>query len=216
MMREAEVFLFRHGETDWNVQGRFQGATDIPLNSNGIRQAEALRTFFAQHPPDLLLTSDLGRARETARIAMGEKLPTLVLPGIRETNLGAAEGMTRDQVIQTIGDHAWEKWYTLGHIELDFRFPGGESKRDHIRRIVGSLQGALDLQLAQWQGLAPPRIAVSTHGGVLRRFAHYLFPEITKPVMISNCVVYRAKYRRSAKWEFGLEPVFDPAALLKG
>ena len=210
MMREAEVFLFRHGETDWNIQGRFQGATDIPLNACGVQQAESLRTFFAQVPQDLLLTSDLGRARQTARIALGPQIPTLILPGIRETNLGQAEGMTRDEVLRKMGDQAWEKWYTLGHVELDFRFPGGESKREHIRRIVGSLQGALDLQLANWQGLCPPRIAVSTHGGVLRRFAHYLFPEITTPVPILNCVVFRAKYRRTAHWDMNLEPVFAP------
>src|SRR6476620_10426443 len=88
------LFLFRHVETDWNREGRLQGHTDTPLNATGLAQAEALAETLRPHRLDAVVSSDLMRAWTTARIvaeALG--LPLMADPGLRETKVGAAEGL---------------------------------------------------------------------------------------------------------------------------
>src|SRR5437764_2337856 len=90
---ERILFLFRHGETDWNREGRLQGHTDTLLNATGLAQAEALSETLRQHRLDAVLSSDLLRASTTGRIvadALG--VPLFTDAGLRETNVGAAEG----------------------------------------------------------------------------------------------------------------------------
>ena len=85
----------RHGETDWNRQGRFQGIQDIPLNEEGRRQARRLAEAWAEGG-DLVLSSPLGRARETAEIlaaSMGLKVAALD-PRLVERDYGAGAGLT--------------------------------------------------------------------------------------------------------------------------
>jgi len=62
------LFLFRHGETDWNREGRMQGQTDTPLNATGLAQAEALAHRLRAHQLDAIVSSDLSRALTTAQI----------------------------------------------------------------------------------------------------------------------------------------------------
>jgi hypothetical protein len=88
------LFVFRHGETDWNREGRLQGHTDTPLNATGLAQAEALSEILRPHRLDAVLSSDLLRASTTGRIvaeALG--VPLFTDRGLRETNVGAAEGL---------------------------------------------------------------------------------------------------------------------------
>ncbi|MGA7262389.1 MAG: histidine phosphatase family protein, partial [Stellaceae bacterium] len=66
--RERLLFLFRHGETDWNREGRLQGHTDTPLNATGLAQAQALAESLRPHRLDVVVSSDLARAQTTARI----------------------------------------------------------------------------------------------------------------------------------------------------
>ena len=64
---ERILFVFRHGETDWNREGRLQGHTDTPLNATGLAQAEALAEQLRRHRLEAVVSSDLLRARTTAR-----------------------------------------------------------------------------------------------------------------------------------------------------
>src|SRR5262249_4760161 len=91
---ERILFLFRHGETDWNREGRLQGHTDTPLNATGVAQAERLSESLRPHRLDAVVSSDLSRALTTAQIvADALRVPLLVDPGLRETDVGAAEGL---------------------------------------------------------------------------------------------------------------------------
>ncbi len=99
------LFLIRHGETDWNRLGRFQGVRDIPLNDEGRRQARALAERWTQNL-DAVISSPLSRARETAAIlaeARGVSLESD--PLLAERAYGDAEGLTLAERRERYGDH---------------------------------------------------------------------------------------------------------------
>src|SRR5262252_5785166 len=80
------LFLFRHGETDWNREGRLQGHTDTPLNVTGLAQARALAESLRPHQLEAVVSSDLARARTTAQIVVKAlRVPLFIEPGLRET-----------------------------------------------------------------------------------------------------------------------------------
>jgi len=100
------LFLIRHGETDWNRLGRFQGARDIPLNEEGRRQAEALARNWDQKF-DVLFTSPLSRARETAAVLAESRGLAVEQPDPRlaERAYGEGEGLTLAERKERFGDH---------------------------------------------------------------------------------------------------------------
>ena len=88
-----EAYLIRHGETDWNAEGRFQGHSDIPLNAKGIAQAVSLKASLSKISFSAALSSDLSRARQTAELILQSRsLPIIESPALRERNAGALEG----------------------------------------------------------------------------------------------------------------------------
>lgn len=184
------VYIFRHGETDWNREWRLQGHTDIPLNERGREQAKALGGFFEQHPVDVFLSSDLERARKTAEIASGGKqIPIVIDKRVRETNLGECEGLTHDEINLTYGADVWQTWAQVGPNMWEARLPGGESKREHLTRVLDGLNDFLSKTEYE-------RVGVATHGGTIRRLVHHFAPELKDPAMIGNCAVYRFEYSK--------------------
>jgi broad specificity phosphatase PhoE len=197
------LFIFRHGETDWNKAGRFQGRVDIPLNETGRAQAKKLREFFVANPVDVFLSSDLERARETAEIAAGGAGVPIVLDArLRETNLGDAEGLTQDEVIAKFGKEALEGWRSLDKDHRDFRFPNGETKLEHLARVFEGVDEFL--RTTNYK-----RIGVASHGGAMRRLIHHFAPHLTEPVLVTNCALYRIDYDPSSKeaYRLHLEPL---------
>jgi broad specificity phosphatase PhoE len=100
-MNEGRIFFARHGETDWNAAGRWQGQTDVPLNEVGRAQARALGVRMRGEGIRALGSSDLSRARETAAI-VGEGVgiePSFVEPAFRERAYGIFEGLTREECV---------------------------------------------------------------------------------------------------------------------
>ena len=125
------IILFRHGETDWNRSGRFQGHMDIPLNQKGRDQAHQLKKSLAGIKLDLILSSDLLRAKETTSIIRNET-PTIFSPCLRENDIGEPAGLTKLEIIERYGAMAWESWKDLGS---NFSFPLGESNSAHAESI---------------------------------------------------------------------------------
>lgn len=98
-MTPRRVLLWRHGRTSWNVEHRFQGQSDPPLDEVGRAQAAVAARLLAAYAPDALVSSDLRRAVQTARpLADLAGLPVALDPRLRERSLGGWEGLTRDEV----------------------------------------------------------------------------------------------------------------------
>jgi len=96
-MPVQEVFLVRHGETEWSLSGRHTGSSDIPLTENGRQVARRWRPFAATRTFDLVLTSPLQRARETCElVGLGERAE--IDADLTEWNYGAYEGLTPDEI----------------------------------------------------------------------------------------------------------------------
>jgi probable phosphoglycerate mutase len=165
-----ELYFVRHGETDWNAEGRYQGAKDIPLNARGRGQAalngELLKMLLDRsHRAATDFTwyvSPLGRTRETmdkVRAGVGEPLPDVTIdPRLIEISFGIYEGHLHTELASAemaiAGERDASFWY--------FRPPDGESYDDVAKRVIDF--GA---------SLTGPSIIVS-HGGILRVLRHLI------------------------------------------
>ena len=153
----TELLFIRHGETDWNRQQRFQGQVEVPLNATGLQQAERVAGRLGADPHDVLYTSDLGRARQTAApTAAAWRMTAAPLKGLREQHFGLLEGLDVPTIKARHPD-VWAQW--LEH-RGDFAVPGGESLLAFHRRVLDTVR-----DLAQQH--AGQRVALFTHGGVL-------------------------------------------------
>lgn len=150
----TRLLLIRHGQTDWNLEGRYQGQSDPPLNRAGRRQAAAVARQLADQPIEAIYASDLERAAETARIiAAATGLEVCLRRELREINQGEWEGMLFGD-IQTRYNELWE---ARRHDPTHARPPGGESVAELAERIWGMLD---EIACAHPDG----RVAVVSHG----------------------------------------------------
>jgi probable phosphoglycerate mutase len=126
------VVLLRHGRTDWNATGRFQGQLDSPLDVIGRAQAAAAAVAVAPMRPDVIVSSDLSRARDTADTVAAEcGLGVEIDPRLREIYLGAWEGITRTEA-RTQYTEEYARWQT----GEDARRGGGETYAEVGARCV--------------------------------------------------------------------------------
>ncbi|MBM4255195.1 MAG: histidine phosphatase family protein [Deltaproteobacteria bacterium] len=122
--QRVTVYLIRHGETQWNREGRCQGVTDIPLTEKGQQQAHAIAAALAEKPLSLVLTSPLQRSYHTATtIAAPHRLAVETHDALREWHQGQLEGLTRAELL---GSHRsyFQQWV---QDPADVAPPGGES-----------------------------------------------------------------------------------------
>ena len=121
------IYLARHGETDWNTQGRIQGWTDTPLNATGREQAIQLKSRLIGIPLDAAYSSTLSRSRETAELAYGAARLSR-LPELRERNMGKYQG-------QVTSDPQIEPEYNRRRWMPDDSLDGGESLNVFEQRV---------------------------------------------------------------------------------
>ncbi len=153
------VFLLRHGDCAQDDVRRYVGQGDYPLSEAGIRQAGDWQNFFADNPPTRVISSDLRRAVQTARIAL-ERVPVEIRqePALRELCLGEWEGQSREQIKSSFPGAYEERGRNLP----GFRPPGGESFTDLWNRVVPCFN-ALTAETGRDDALL-----IVTHAGVIR------------------------------------------------
>lgn len=187
-MSEKRVFIFRHGETDWNLQGRFQGHIDIALNSTGRKQAGSLACDIASHQIEAILSSDLSRAYETARIvASSVSCPVFADSRLREAHLGEAQGLLKEEIEARFGLELAHRWRSSQPTDADISYPGGESGAAIAGRVFQSIEDFLERS-------SYTRVGISTHGGVIRRVMERILPPGSPMVPIPNGVLYSLAY----------------------
>ena len=191
--KDTLLIAIRHGETEWNSEGRFQGHLNSVLNGEGRAQAQALAERLAAERFDLLLSSDLGRALQTAgAVAMRTGHEILVEPRLRERRMGIFQGLTPAEV-QARYPEEYARFRTH---DPDYVIPGGESMRQLFERSVACFSELA----ARHAGLT---LAAVTHGGVLAMlYRHAVSMPLQAPrdFPLHNAGMNRFRHRLGA-WE---------------
>jgi probable phosphoglycerate mutase len=159
-MSTPEIYLIRHGETEWSLSGKHTGVSDIPLTEHGRQQARLLRAELVTTNFALVLTSPLQRARETCELA-GLAARAEIDPDLMEWNYGAYDGLTSEQI------HVSRPGWTIFN---DGGGPGGETPEQvavRVDRVIARVRAVkadavlfahghvLRVFAARWLGLAP-------------------------------------------------------------
>ncbi len=182
-MARKLLYLVRHGETDWNAAGRWQGHTDITLNANGRAQARVAAEKLRHVALAGIASSDLSRARETAEIvgaALGIKIAFLDA-ALRERAFGPFEGLTGDECAR-LHSKAWRAW-RQDHVAPE----GVEDRRTLAARVAIGLRRAAE-EVARGDAAA----LVVTHGGALRAAVAEALG--AQPPPVSNGAIWRAEW----------------------
>jgi len=153
----VRICFIRHGETDWNVEKRIQGQTDIPLNETGHNQALAMAFNAAHYNFNAIYSSDLSRAYKTAEmIAARRGLDIKTVPQLRERHYGVFQGITADE-----GEKNFPQAFVHYKArDLHYDFESGES----LNNFAGRVSVAIDDLTRHHSGQV---IAVISHAGVL-------------------------------------------------
>ena len=148
-MTETHFGLLRHGQTDWNINFLLQGVTDIPMNQTGLEQVKLAAQAIQAKDWDVVLTSPLSRARQTAEIIATHVGFSEVIEQelLIERSFGEAEGLSHEQ---------WRAKYS----NLD-EIPGGESRQ----QLTARSQLLLDYVATEFKG---KRVLAISHGALIR------------------------------------------------
>ena len=178
------IYLIRHGQTDWNVERRIQGQTDIPLNINGKKQAEEASVEISNLKIDKIFSSDLSRAKETAEI-INKKVGAKITydKRLREVNYGEYEGIQIDKFTD-------KEWEIFNETPEKIK---GESREQVYERVKSFLNEINSNE----------NTLIVTHGGSLRMMLYYAnnkekydkesYNEFAKDFWISNAKVIEMK-----------------------
>ena len=180
--KDAEIILIRHGETQWNTEGRWQGHADSPLTGNGIQQARALAQRLSILPFSALYSSDLGRALETASIiAEATGHDVIADPRLRERNMGVLQGLTAEEMKEKYPEEFAQYRVKMA----EYVIPDGESANQRARINIDYLSHIAQNHMGECA-------VVVTHGGVLNNMFRYVLkipPEGSRKYHIYNTAI---------------------------
>ncbi|HVC96830.1 MAG TPA: histidine phosphatase family protein [Pirellulales bacterium] len=185
------IYLIRHGESSYNVEHRLQGQSDEPvLSPRGRRHAQSVATAMAALPIEAVFSSPLRRALETARpVAEALKLPLITDDRLKEINIGVFQGLLASE----IGERYPRETALWRSQDPDFQIPGGESRRELMRRSEAALRAVHDVECQQ--------VAVVAHGGVLAAGLKALLgvPAERNPFMLYNGSISQLEWAGQVK-----------------
>ncbi len=154
----THLYLIRHGQTEWNLAGRYQGQSDVPLSQKGLEQARSLAKFFPARQLDVIYSSDLQRAVSTAEaVAERFSLQVQTRRELRELNFGAWEGLSYEQIVKEWPDALRD---FFAHPDV-LHIPEGESFPALQARAVACIRSIVQENKGK-------SIAVFSHGAILR------------------------------------------------
>lgn len=167
------LYIVRHGETDWNKMGKYQGITDVPLNENGLAQAKACGEALSHVHFDRILSSDLSRALVTAEsIRRNRSIPISTDKRLRELNFGDWEALLFSEI-----EERWpgliDEMYLKPHI---VRVPNGESFKELQERAWAGLEEFISANDEE------EILLITCHGGTIRTLLCKLLD-----ISISHC-----------------------------
>lgn len=183
-------YIFRHGQSTYNVEGRTQGQTNnSDLTELGKKQAFNIGQRLKDRNIEIIICSPLRRAKQTAALA-NQSLNVPIIDDMRfiEVDVGVIEGMHFSEIEKKYGDD-YKRWRSSDPQDEDFHFDGGESKREVRERILNGLNDYAENFLYQ-------NVAISSHGimlsQILQQFGY-------KGYKISNGTIIRIDYD-NAQW----------------
>jgi broad specificity phosphatase PhoE len=177
--------LIRHGQTNWNLEGRYHGQRDVPLNETGRAQARALALQLQDQPFSSIYSSDLQRARETAEIiAEAIHVPIMLEPRLREINQGDWEG----QLVETIKDRYTGLWLERIIDPINVRPPRGETVGEVAERVYSALDDIAKIFTTRPVIICSHGLALATvickYRNLSIRHAYTMIPDNTTPVWV--------------------------------
>jgi 2,3-bisphosphoglycerate-dependent phosphoglycerate mutase len=164
-----ELILLRHGQSQWNLENRFTGWVDVPLSPRGEEEARIAGTKLAGHRIDILYTSVLQRAIDTARLALASAgisdVPTVRDAALNERMYGDLQGKNKAEAAAEFGDAQIKQWRR----SYDVRPPGGESLADTAARVIPYWEAHIlpDLKAGR-------NVLIAAHGNSLRALVMHL------------------------------------------
>lgn len=200
----AGIYIVRHGETEWNAEGRIQGHTDIGLSDRGREQAQATARRLAEVPFAVAYSSDMSRTRDTARIILGERdIPLHSVPELREYHKGVFEGLTVQQYRQR-----YPEQYRASLVnDPDFAPTGGETIRQSTARLTEFVAG-----LGLTPGLGPESGSDSASASASESASKSegLRPEDDMLIVghggsLRSCIVALLQLPLEANWKFVMQ-----------
>lgn len=208
-MSVDRLLLWRHGRTEWNAGGRFQGQLDIPLDATGIEQAREAAPYLAAEGPTAVYASDLSRASATGQI-LADLIGVPVHPDarLRETSLGGWEGLNRAEVAQQFPDE-FAQW-TDG---LRTNPGNGETAHDVAARATALVE--------EITGRETGTVVLAAHGGALKALTAALLgmPEESWSLIapLRNCHWTELRLTDGGRWRLhahNVYPLSDPSTLV--
>lgn len=183
------LYLIRHGQTDWNVAGRIQGSTDIPLNDTGRKQAACLAEGMERRPVTQVFSSTLSRAYETAAaIGKSQNVPVYGLSELEEVNYGEWEGLTMAEIEERYPKEL-EQWY-LSPVEV--APAGGETQTQVYDRCRRAMARILDQ--------AKGDVAIVSHGATVVFLLEYMLEGTGRSeeddIIVGNASISTVEYHR--------------------
>jgi broad specificity phosphatase PhoE len=175
----VRLILLRHGETLWNAEQRLQGHDNSALSERGIEQAQRFAPIAKILRPSQVVSSDLGRARQTAELIGYGKCPSD--ERLRERNLGEWSGRSKSEILEGEDRERYLAWQAGNYIP-----PGAESWDAFRRRVAGGLRS--------WLSTSPGDLLCVVHNGVIRAACHEFLdlpPSRSLPVTPGTATILR-------------------------
>ncbi|MFZ7133952.1 MAG: histidine phosphatase family protein [Eubacteriales bacterium] len=158
------LYLIRHGNTQWNTLNKIQGSQDIPLNQKGIDEAKGLKVKIENLPIEIVFSSPLQRAVQTGKIINSARLPFYIVEDLKELDFGEWEGLSWQEVM-----NQYPLYLNQHTIKGYANPPGGETYNQASVRIMNMTHFILRQPYYH--------IALITHRAVIRFMLSYLFKE---------------------------------------